>query len=270
MDLPHVAEATPAELVRDRVRWLRSTFIALGCVLALTWLKVLEWILDADFRVLGILPRTVSGLIGILTAPLLHGSFEHLAANALSILILLTLALYAYPRASLRALPLIWIGSGVFTWMIGRASLHLGASGVTHGLMFFVFVVGILRRDRPAIAAALAAFFLYGGMFLSIFPRDPTISWEAHLGGGICGLAAAWWWRRLDPAPARKRYSWEIEEELDALEPGADARNELELPPPAVSPLWSGPVVARSDPRRGVLLSFPDRAQSPDDPRTLH
>jgi len=269
MDLPQIADATPSELARDRVRWLRSVFIALGSVFALTWIKLVEWTLEADFGVLGILPRAVSGLLGVITAPLLHGSFEHLAANSLSILILLTLALYAYPRASLRALPLIWLGSGVVTWLIGRNSLHLGASGVTHGLMFFVFALGVIRRDRPSIAAALAAFFLYGGMFLSILPHDPTISWEAHLGGGVSGLLAALLWRSLDPTPARKRYSWDEEEEGDALD--AAREDEYALPRPDVVPIWDGPGSRVVDPRRGVVLAFPERSTPRSDPeRTVH
>lgn len=268
MDLPQLADPTPSELARDRVRWLRSAFIAIGSILALTWIKLVEWTLGADFSVLGILPRAASGLLGIVTAPLLHGSFEHLAANALAILILLTLSLYAYPRASIRALPLIWLGSGVVTWLIGRSSLHLGASGITHGLMFFVFVMGVLRRDRPAIGTALAAFFLYGGMFLSIFPHDPHISWEAHLGGGVSGLVAALLWRRLDPAPERKRYSWDEDEERAALEGGDD---EFSLPRPDVAPIWDGPSAGDPDPRRGVVLAFPQRsAGEPREPPTLH
>ncbi len=269
MDLPQLADPSPSELAHDRVRWLRSVFIAFGSVLALTWIKLVEWTLEANFSVLGILPRAVSGLLGIVTAPLLHGSFEHLAANSLAILILLTLSLYAYPRASARALPLIWLGSGVITWLIGRNSLHLGASGVTHGLMFFVFVLGLLRRDRPAIAAALAGFFLYGGMFLSIFPHDPNISWEAHLGGAMSGLLAAILWRNLDPAPARKRYSWDEDEERAALE--HERQDEFALPRPEVAPLWDGPGSHRGDARRGIVLAFPQRNTSePDDPRTLH
>ena len=184
-------------------------------------------------------------------------------------LIVLTIALYAYPRASLRALPLIWLGSGAITWWIGRDSLHLGASGVTHGLMFFVFALGIIRRDRPSIAAALASFFLYGGMFFSILPHDPAISWEAHLGGGVSGLVAAWLWRGLDPAPQRKRYSWDEEDEAAALMDGRD--DELDLPRPDVRPIWDGPYGTRPDARRGVVLEFPARAPSEvEDPRTLH
>ena len=72
-------------------------------------------------------------------------------------IVLGTLALYAYPRASARALPLMWLGAGLGTWLIGRDSVHFGASGVAHGLMFFLFVLGALRWDRRAIAVALVA-----------------------------------------------------------------------------------------------------------------
>ena len=88
-----------------------------------------------------------------------------------------------YPRASKYAIPLIWLGSGLGIWLIGRDSTHLGASGVAHGLMFFLFALGLLRRDRPAIAAAMIAFFLFGSMLLTVLPGEPQVSWEAHMSG---------------------------------------------------------------------------------------
>jgi hypothetical protein len=141
------------------------------------------------------------------------------------LLILGTLAGGLYPRATLRALPVIWVGSGIGVWFTGESgSAHIGASGIAHGLMFLVFALGVLRRDRQAIAAGMIAFFLYGGMLLTIFPREVNISWESHLFGAICGVLAAIIWRHCDPALPRKRYSWEDEPddasafEDDALE----------------------------------------------------
>src|SRR3546814_2821307 len=102
--------------------------------------------------------------------------------------------------------------------------------------MLCLFVIVIGRRDRPAVAAALIAFFMYGGMVLSILPNDPQISWEYHLGGALAGTVSALLWRRLDPAPARKRYDWEDEEESDdaaradqALEPARSEEHTSEL-----------------------------------------
>ena len=103
-------------------------------------------------------PRTAAGWLGMLTAPLLHGSPEHLMANALALLLLGTLAGSVYPRATVRAMPIAWIGSGVAAWLLGDAgSHHLGASGVLQGLAYLVVTLGLLRRDRASVAAAMIA-----------------------------------------------------------------------------------------------------------------
>src|SRR3546814_4389776 len=116
------------------------------------------------------------------------------------------------------ALPLLWIGSGLGAWLLGDAgSHHLGASGLGHGLLFLVFVLGLLRRDRASIATAMIAVFLYGGMLLTVLPRELDVSWQSHLGGAVAGVAAAFAFRRKDPRAPRRRYSWEIEEEQAAL-----------------------------------------------------
>lgn len=203
-----------------------------------------------DTRALSLVPQSWAGLVGVFTAPLLHGSAGHWLANASGVLILGTLVGTVYPRASLRALPLIWILSGLGTWIIGRPSFHIGASGLTHGLMFLLLFLGLLRRDRPAIAAALIAFFFFGGMVLTVLPREPGVSWEYHLCGALAGVLAAFIWRRADPEPPRQRYSWEDEAEQAEPDP------ELELPGPDVVPvLWQRP-----EEPRGVVLPFRPRA----------
>ena len=115
--------------------------------------------------------------------------------------------------------------------------------------MFLLFVLGLLRRDRPAIAAAMIAFLLYGGMLLTVLPREPGVSWQAHLGGALAGVIAAWLFRRSDPQPPRKRYSWEIEEELAAQAAAtADADHEQFEPasPQDVPVLWQRPETRRA------------------------
>ena len=102
-------------------------------------------------------------------------------------------------------------------------SLHLGASGVAHGLGFLLFALGVLRRDRAAVAAGMIAFMFYGGMLLTVLPHEPGVSWQAHLGGAVAGLAAAWLFRRSDPMPPRKRYSWEFEEDAGEGDAGEGA-----------------------------------------------
>src|SRR5690606_4938548 len=177
--------------------------------------------------------------------------------------ILGTLALAVYPRATLPALPLMWLGSGLGAWLLGDpGSYHLGASGLTHGLMFLVFVLGLLRRDRASVAAGMIAFFFYGGMLLTVLPQEPGVSWQSHLGGAIGGIVAAFAFRHRDPLPPRRKYSWEIDEE----EAERDARRQhdtFEPPSPHDVPvLWQR---AERDDERGVVLPFPPR-RPPDGP----
>ncbi|MFD0724937.1 rhomboid family intramembrane serine protease [Lysobacter brunescens] len=259
MDLhtPEDVPDTPAQRAADRRRLILALNASLAFVLLLAAAFALQQ--GTDFRALTVAAREPAGLLGILTAPLLHGSFEHIAANAASLLLLGTLALAVYPKATLRALPLFWLSSGLGAWLLGDpGSHHLGASGLTHGLMFLVFMLGLLRRDRPSIAAAMIAFFLYGGMLLTVLPQEPGVSWQSHLGGAIGGVLGALLFRHADPLPPRKKYSWDLEDE------GAfDEHDELELPPPDDVPvLWRRPPE-----ERGVVLPFPRRDPPPTEPR---
>lgn len=260
MDLPLLEpHLDPAEQRRrDGRRFRGAALAAIAFIGVLWWIRLFEQVLG-DFPALALRPRDAWGAIGILTAPLLHASFGHLLSNTLPLLILITLGLAVVPRATQRAFALIWLGSGAGVWLLARESGHIGASGLGHGLMFFVFAIGLLRRDRPAIAAALIAFFLYGGMVLTVFPGDPQVSWEYHLGGALAGILSALWWFRLDPAPARKRYTWEDEEEAADVT-GVD--DPLEPPRPHEVPiLWQHPV-----PSRGQILPFRPRRPPDDNP----
>lgn len=253
---PEAVPDTPEQRRADKRRWLRAFNLSLAFVLLLIAVFSLQG--QFDVAAWTVQPWSLEGLRGLLAAPLLHGSIEHVAANSIALLMLGTLAGGLYPRATVRALPLLWVGSGLGAWLLGDAGTHhLGASGITHGLMFLVFVLGLLRRDRASIAAAMLTFMFYGGMLLTILPREPGVSWQAHLGGALAGVLAAWLLRRADPLPPRKRYSWEDEEEgivpLDAeLE-----RDTYEPPRPREVPvLWNRP-----DRRHGVVLRFPPRRE---------
>jgi len=203
---------------------LRNSILLAGSFVALIWgLELYQLVLGVDFYYLGIYPRVLSGLPTIATAPLIHGSWQHLIGNTLPILILGSMLIYGYPKSRWWAIAGIWILSGTGVWLFARGSYHLGASGLTHGIFFYLFVGGILRRDRRSAALLMVAFYMYGGMVLSIFPRDPAVSFESHMFGALAGALCALAFRKLDPKPGRKRYSWE-------RQPGEDEAEEEDDP----------------------------------------
>lgn len=161
----------------------------------------------------GLRPGTVGGLAGIVTAPLLHANFPHILSNTLPLLISATAILYLYPNAALRVVPAVWIGSGLLTWVIGRSSVHVGASGLIYGLLVFVFISGILRRDMRSISVSLLVGFLYGSMVWGVLPTRPHMSWEMHLGGALAGGLLAFLFRNWDRVPVL-RYDWEDDDHV--------------------------------------------------------
>lgn len=220
-NLPLPAGEPPVSPRNDPSRVMRAFNASLAFVLALVAVFTAQG--HFNWQPWAVSPVDKAGLLGILGAPLLHGSVEHLGTNAAALLILGTLAGSVYPKATLRALPLLWIGSGLGAWLLGDiASHHLGASSITHGLMFLVFVLGLLRRDRPAIAAGLIAFLFYGSMLITILPHEPGVSWQSHMGGAFAGILSALLFRLSDPMAPRKRYSWEEEEDEDELQAPRD------------------------------------------------
>ncbi len=272
MQIPVPADAVDpsAHAALERARVGRAAMASFAFVALLWWIKLIEVWLDQSLSGLGLRPGDPLGLVGILTAPLLHGSPAHLISNTLPLLVLGTLALAVYPRSALRAVLLIWLLSGLGTWLFGRPSLHIGASGLAHGLMFYLFVQGLLRRDRPAVATSMIAFFMYGGMLLSVLPGDPSISWEAHLFGAISGVLASILWHGRDPAVLRKRYSWEDEDDsLAPLEDGLAAQDRSVLEPDRprdVPILWRRDAAQAEVDRRNNVLEFRPRPATGSSP----
>jgi membrane associated rhomboid family serine protease len=195
-------------------RKLRRSFFIAACFATVLWLiKLVEITFDLDLTPYGVYPLRASGLSGILWAPLIHGSLSHVFANTLPIIILGTALLYGHPRSAKIVIPVIYIGSGVGVWLFARSAYHIGASGLTLGMLLFVFTIGVLRWDKRAIALALIVSFLYGGAIWGIFPGDPRISYESHLFGAAIGVALAILFKTYDPAPPEKKYTWEDEED---------------------------------------------------------
>jgi membrane associated rhomboid family serine protease len=197
----------------DEKRLINSMVVPSFLVLMMWAVKLVETTGNYDFAFLGIYPLKWQGLIGIITAPFIHGGYSHLLANTVPMLVLGSALFYFYRDIAPRILILIWLFTGFWVWVGARESYHIGASGVVYGLAAFILVSGILRRHTGLMAMALVVVFLYGSLIWGIFPEffpNENISWESHLFGLIAGISLAFYYRK--EGPQRKKYSWELEE----------------------------------------------------------
>ena len=170
------------------------------------WLEI-KFIGDVSHY--GILPRTLIGLRGILFSPFLHGSVEHLYNNSIPLLVLIAALRYFYRKHALQVIGYGILLSGAITWLIGRESYHIGASGLIYVLVSFIFFKGIQTGYFRLVALSLTIIMLYGGMIWYVFPDvEQGISWEGHLGGLITGFIFS----RLYDAPDYQKpivYDWQ-------------------------------------------------------------
>ncbi|MCW5921601.1 MAG: rhomboid family intramembrane serine protease [Saprospiraceae bacterium] len=162
----------------------------------------------------GIMSRRLWGLRGILTGPLVHGSWGHLISNSFPLFVLTGISLYFYRKVAIRAFWMIYLLTGLAVWVFARPVSHIGASGVVYGLVAFIFWNGIFRRSLRSIILAAVVMLLYSGMFMGILPDQEGISWESHLLGSLAGILASFW------------YKEELEDdEATRHDPFADERN---------------------------------------------
>ena len=183
-------------------------------LLIIIWsIKLFEIIFGYDFKQYGVLPRNFNGLVGILFSPLIHSDVNHLLSNSLPVIILCLLIFDFYSQIAKKIFIYLYFISGLWLWCIGRESLHIGASGLIYAMASFLFFSGVLRKNTQLSAVSLLVIFIYGGLFWGLFPIYQNVSWEGHLTGFIAGILVSFIFRK--DGPKRKKYNWEIEEDLE-------------------------------------------------------
>ncbi len=214
---------------QEKAKLLKSTVFPLIFLMAIWIVKFAEFVFDTDFGFLGVYPLKVSGLIGIICSPFIHGDWAHLLANSAPVFILSSFLFYFYRPIAFRSFILIYVLSGIWLWLAGRPSYHIGASGLIYGFASFLFVSGIIRKNPRLMALTLVIAFLYGGMVWGVFPDffpEKNISWEGHLMGFLAGILVAIYFRKKGPqAPV---YTWEDENEEDDDDPNAYWKGSVE------------------------------------------
>jgi membrane associated rhomboid family serine protease len=160
----------------------------------LMWLTfTVQFYTHINLFFLGVQPRNLFGLIGILTGPLIHAGFYHIVSNTIPILFLGTVLFFFYNPIGRPAFLSAYFLPNVFVWLFSpRQTYHIGSSGMVYALAAFLIVFGILKRDFISLLVSAVVIAIYGSIFLyGLIPQDISISWEAHLGGALTGVATA-------------------------------------------------------------------------------
>lgn len=192
-------------------------------VLVLLAMWLIFWadhLFDFNFYELGVLPRSISGLKGIVFMPLIHSlsDINHIINNSLPTLFLLSALVFFYREIAFKVFIYGWLLTGFLVWIYAanKGSYHIGMSGLIYMLAAFLFTSGVLRKFLPLQAISLFVAFIYGSMIWGVFPLEEKISWEGHLMGFAVGVIFAFAFRKN--GPQRPKLQYEIEKEM-GLEP---------------------------------------------------
>lgn len=197
-------------------------------------IKGIEILAHVSFSNLGIFPHTIQGLLGIITAPLIHGDLNHLYSNSVPLLALGTGSIYFFRKHALYIFLIIYLLTGLLVWLLARPVWHIGASGIIYGLAAFLLFSGVMRRFPAMLAVSLLVIFLYGGMVWGLLPVQPGVSWESHLAGAVAGFLSAIIFR--NKGPKLKPYDWEKEDDKSNQQESRDwDLNSYNIPPPIKS-----------------------------------
>jgi membrane associated rhomboid family serine protease len=212
----------------ERSKIIRSILYP-SLFVGLLWLiKLLEVIFDLDLIRFGLYPRAWSGLIGIVTCPLIHSSFDHLFSNSIPLLVLGGITFYFYRPIAFSVFFWVYLMSGIWLWAAGREAYHVGASGLVYGFVTFLFFSGIFRKERSLMVLSMLVTFLYGSLVWGIFPIQPQISWESHMLGSLAGIITAYYFRKEGPQGKKIEWNedeedngeWKLENEENSEKPG--------------------------------------------------
>ncbi|SDE12614.1 rhomboid family intramembrane serine protease [Rhodococcus tukisamuensis] len=183
----------PAVPATQRALWQQAAMVIGGFVVGLYLLEFVDMLMRGRLDSVGVEPRTLDGLWGIVFAPVLHAGWGHLVANTIPLLVLGFLVLLSGIGRGLAATGIIWVVGGLGQWLFGGAnSIHLGASVLVFGWLAYLIARGLFTRHLGQLALGLVVLVVYGGLLWGVFPGVNGMSWQGHLFGALGGVLAAW------------------------------------------------------------------------------
>jgi membrane associated rhomboid family serine protease len=180
-----------ADRTASRPGW--AALVMLLLLVGLWGLELLDQLSGNALDQFGIHAQEVDGLPEIVTAPFLHAGWDHLISNSLPFYVLGFLVLLSGLARWLASSLIIIAVSGITAWLLTPPNtIILGASGLIFGWLTYLLARGIWSRRPAQVVVAVLVLLVYGGLIWGILPSTAGISWQAHLGGAVGGVLAAW------------------------------------------------------------------------------
>jgi membrane associated rhomboid family serine protease len=183
-----------AEVILAEAR--KALFVMVGLIAAIWVIQIVNWAGNYSFDAhYAIVPRDLFRLPDIFIAPFLHVSWSHIEANSGPLFVFGFLAAYRGVWKFLGVTVLIVITSGLAVWLFQGSGGTVGASGLVFGYFGYVVSRGLIDHNLidALVAVVLALSFAY--LLTVAIPGTPHVSWIAHLGGLVGGVAGGWLFR---------------------------------------------------------------------------
>jgi membrane associated rhomboid family serine protease len=163
-------------------------------LIALLWgIQLVNYLLGYRLNILGIYPRNIFGLFGIVCSPFLHGNASHLFFNTIPLFLLLNLMLTFGVHVFYEVSAFIIVVSGALVWLFGRKGFHVGASGLIMGYLAFVLTQAYFSQSPFGLILGALGIYYCGGLLLNLLPQEVRTSWEGHVFGFLAGILSYFW-----------------------------------------------------------------------------
>lgn len=175
--------------LNEIIEQTQNNLQTLGIILLILWtIYFMTRFIVPNLLLLGIIPRHIAGIPGILFAPLLHANFNHLFFNSVPLLVLSDFILVNGLHYFLTITLMITLISGLAIWCFAKPGLHLGASALITGYWGFLVCSIYQSNTLTTLILGIISLYYFAGIFFGICPGKKGVSWEGHLFGLIAGI----------------------------------------------------------------------------------
>lgn len=181
------------ELIKNVVIYYLS--FTVGTIGLLFGINFLNNLVGGRLNYLGIIPRHILGIPGIILSPFLHGSSNHLIFNSLPLFALMNMILVQGYNVFLSVTIIIILLSGTLIWLFGRFSIHIGSSSVIMGYFGFLAIYAVLDPSFLSFILIIFCLYYFGGLVAALIPiHSQGVSVEGHIFGFLSGIASYFLW----------------------------------------------------------------------------